>query len=773
MRSVIHLLLTIALVHIGAAATAQVTTIPVRAGEHAEFTRVVIRIPQDNGWSVTAEGRTARLTIDGPELRFDLSQTFSKIPRTRLREVQAILDGLEFGLACDCELRANEDIPQFLVIDILGSAAPIIDAESLSGTRPRTRPDALGPDRVERSRELDRAGRDLARRLRGNPDPSKLQRSLVLHPALLTGPAPAAARFTADGNINAQSARDDITRQLGRALANSVSLGTLAPTENFISEQTGAVSTDDATSEIDGALDAHLAMPRDGLIRSEADLSATPEYCRLLEILDFQHAEQAADRPPRAPPLAAVFGEFDEINHGQIVKVIKHYLSIGFGAEARLGASLLDQDDPLRDLIIPISHAIDLDPHAREMAPEGIANCGPSGLLWAFLFHGAFQLSSDESLNFLVQASESLPEILRLHLGPTIVKRLIAQGYITTAQRIQASVDRVTQTDTLELKLASVAVAFADHTSNQDESLVASLSPELSDEALVFMLSRRDQRGEAADAGLLELAENRLLALRGVPIGSEIARLLTRAFARNAAFDEAFSLTHSRHSGLSSTVLRELTHWLFDALAQTSDDTIFIVTTFTQRPWLEPYLPEETRRAMASRLDRLGFADQAALLRGPTLSGDELLVGNHFGGDQLRHAPEGAIDSADETQDFSNETDVIRARSAQAQFQADRALSERAPNVPAGLQATEDNLATIVSADATLPGTAEQVASAVPAQEAELLSSTDWSQRNADVGMLLQARTALDESRDLRTRLQTILAQPMADENQNAAETEP
>lgn len=760
MQILLRILLFQAFAFIGTTAVAQITTIPVRAGEHVDFTRLVIRLPEANGWRVTTEGRTAWLIVDGPDLRFDLSQTFSKIPRTRLRSLRTTSDGLVFELACDCELRASEDISQYLVIDILGSANPAEATRPLTRLRPQPRPENLLQGRGTRSPELDRAGRDLARQLRGNPDLPGEQRSLPLHPAL-------ALPFTneeTNGLRDLQVARDAISRELGRALSNSVALGALQPAEDFGSrpEMTDRIGT--GSHGIGGTLDAHLALPGDN---AQAASAPMPETCRLLALLDFQSDRQTQNQLQGPPPLAPIFGEFDHLDHSRMVEVIRHYLSIGFGAEARLGASLLDPDDPLRRLIFPISHAVDLETVARESAPENLASCSPAGLLWSFLLNEAYPVGSTENLNMLVQATEGLPTLLRLHLGPTIVQRLVSQGHVSAAQRIEASISRVTQTHTPELKLASVTVALAGSTTGQDEILEASLSPELSDESLVFLLSRRDQQGETAEVELIELAENRLLALRRDPLGSEIARLLARAFARNAAFEEAFALADSRHNGLTTAATRDLRHWLFDKLAQTPDDTIFVVNIFAQRPWMVPELPEDLRASMASRLERLGFAEQAGLLREDPMSFLGPIPEQMLSDNQQTRTSERRVEENNGAVDIANTADIVRARIAQAELRSEATLPDRLPDPSDSLlTAQEEDVATEFPAE-NQPDSAAQVADPRPAADPEQWSRAEPARAEPDLGLLSQARTALDQSEDFRARLQAMLAQPVSGEDRN------
>ncbi|MCC5955912.1 MAG: hypothetical protein JJU07_07410 [Natronohydrobacter sp.] len=761
-------LIIIALTIFGAPVSAQVTTIPVRAGEHMEFTRLVIQIPSENSWRVTSEGRTGQLIVDGPELRFDLSQTFSKIPRTRLRAVRTTSDGLAFELACDCALRAYEDIPQFLVIDILGDVTKA-PKETLSNLRPQARPEGLTRSQPEQSLELGRAGRDLARRLRGSTDTSSEPASLPLHPALANELLRPSTLSDNEAPTEAQLAREVIARELGRALSNSVAIGALQPSEHFSQGSDRSDLNVNGASGTDSRLHDHLELPRDDRLRTTAASDPTSEICRMLASMELQGERQDTGRLPGPPSIDGVFGEFDQLDRGRLIRVIGHFLNMGFGTEARLVASLLAPDDPLIRLVLPISHAVDLDPHAGMSAPEGIASCGPSGLLWAFLVENGYPVKSHESLNMLVQASEALPVPLRLHLGPAIVQRLVSQGHVSTAQRIQASISRVTHAQTPELQLASVTVALAASDSAHDRELENSLSPELSDEALVFLLTRRDLQGEGAEAELVALAEDRLLALRGDPLAAEITRLLARALTRNSAFDKSFELAASRHSGLTAAQASDLQHWILDALVQSADDTVFVVNTFSQQPWANADLPFDLRETMAARLDRLGFADQARLLREARLSGLGSFPDNHTDDSQLMPSTGGTAVAEEDASDVFNMPDVVRARTAQAQLQTERDSAARVPVVTNTQGSLEENsMAGPPSQLRNVSDTLESGISTLPREVVGQASSAALAPQDPDLGLLSQARTALDDSEGLRMRLQAMLAQPRSEEGQES-----
>ena len=58
---------------------AQVAT--VTAGEHADFTRVVVRVQPADRWQLSGEGTDQRLRLSNDRTRFNLQTLFDRIPR--------------------------------------------------------------------------------------------------------------------------------------------------------------------------------------------------------------------------------------------------------------------------------------------------------------------------------------------------------------------------------------------------------------------------------------------------------------------------------------------------------------------------------------------------------------------------------------------------------------------------------------------------------------------------------------------------------------------
>ncbi|AZL59448.1 hypothetical protein EI545_11705 [Tabrizicola piscis] len=102
-------------------------TARVISGEHADFTRLVVELPQESDWTV---GRIplgyAFATGSASQPGYDLSRVWNRIPRTRLRALRADPEtgALELTLACPCHVFPFEYRPGMVVLDIKDGPPP-------------------------------------------------------------------------------------------------------------------------------------------------------------------------------------------------------------------------------------------------------------------------------------------------------------------------------------------------------------------------------------------------------------------------------------------------------------------------------------------------------------------------------------------------------------------------------------------------------------------------------------------------------------------------
>ncbi|MDD7970751.1 hypothetical protein [Roseinatronobacter alkalisoli] len=610
---------------VGTGAVAQVTTIPVRAGEHAAFTRLVIQMPDENDWRLTQQGRKADLTISGPALAFDLSQTFARIPRTRLATLTQTDAGLELTLACDCRLHAAEDLPRNLVIDIARVNIPITRA-TVDTRRPPTRaphPQPALPHPAEGGGSYAlAAGQSLASMLAGRAQPLPQGPSLLLRQVL--GAHTPVMEPAQDDTVSdkPEFAMPGMTRELGRVLSEATGQGLLtpapysppagisrahspdAPVPSGTTAQdlraAGQFSVTDSVSAARGAIARRL----------QDDLFASCPPSDLIDPAAWADPATTA-LVPHIPGL--LFTEIDSLDAEITRNLVKHHLYLGFGAEARVILSLLH---PLRqeDRILEIlGHLVDLAPLPPDLLPTYLENCDGMAPLWQALAILPDDLPENFAFPALVQAIQGLPPHLRLHLGPHLVRHLVVQGHVSHAHAIRDSLDRVAEGQSDPLRIAQAALDLPRVSVQVAERLEHDLLSDPSVESLTLLLTRQQDMNLPLSDDLVDEARAILLPLRGSAEGHRIARFLAKGLSRTGRFADALSLAHGDEAGFAPADAESLFAQLLHELSRDADDVTFVTLAFAYAPWQLP-LPRDVAQDLAARLSSLGFTAQAELM---------------------------------------------------------------------------------------------------------------------------------------------------------------
>ena len=713
MRHAVAILLAIGLVAVGGAAQAQRVT--VRGGEHADFTRLVFPLPQGQGWELRQDGRSAVLRINDPQPEFDLSHAFDLIPRTRLAELHTRDDGLELALGCDCIVTATQHLPPFVVIDIL-SPPPQASGSATPAMRPPPRPGDTAAPAPEPVPQLAArtAGHRLAQLMTGRASPTQTSILPSLH-GLAPPPAPPVA-------LAAEEAADlGAAAEIAHAIAQAVDHGLLDGDAAI-----AAPASPPKTAPPDAAhwQGSHIALS-DAIAIARGDPAHSPQRpaamacpdARLLNPARWEELLGDHDPLQDIPHLpATLYSELDAISPETVTRTALHWLSLGFGAEARQILSLAPETSAETAFLRAISYLIDLEPLPEDGSDALFDTCPGGSDLWAVLAMDPQATSARTEFRALPSAIAALPRPLRLHLGPHVIRRLLALGEHAQAHAIRDMLERIAGETSPALRVALAALDLPRADAGERRALEDALRKDASVEGVLFLLQQRAEIGAMLEPGLIADAEMHLIAHRGTATGQALARLLALGLARSDSFAEAFALLHSRDAALSETRRAELFITLMRKLVLQADDANFTVINFAQTPWAQA-LPDDLRAALAARLAGLGFEDQAALMRRAAPTEAEAITPEDDSGAALEIAPQDARPTATEG-------------------------AEAAPQAPPDMPATPDT----EQAD---PGPAPAPAMTPPI--AAMLESQ---------GLLESGYASIEASSALRSRLQDLLQDP-------------
>lgn len=147
----------------------------IRSGEHGAFTRLVLQVPPETGWSLTPLASGARLDVDLDGVTFDTGAVFARLTENRLTSLSQDAPGapLELAFGCTCVATAFMHRETMLVLDIApGTLPPPIGPaevpQASPGQLPRrpTAPDDLtGPSLPHLSQNLNQFDEQLMLRV--------------------------------------------------------------------------------------------------------------------------------------------------------------------------------------------------------------------------------------------------------------------------------------------------------------------------------------------------------------------------------------------------------------------------------------------------------------------------------------------------------------------------------------------------------------------------------------------------------------------------------
>lgn len=562
-------------------------TARVLSGEHEDFTRLVIELPERLEWSMGRTDKGYAFAARGEtQPDYDLSAVWNRIPRARLADlaVDKTSGALELVLGCDCHVFPFEYAKGIVVLDIKEGPPP--EGSAFESAFP---PPVASARTSDPTPSYDWLG-GLAS---GRPE-----RTPTLPLPLDTG------------TVSLEPLRNELLEQIAKGAADGVVDMYLPgkppkppaidhaelPWGNIrIGEQPGITVTNP------GAL-----IPE----------QTAQESCARPDLLDLGSWGQV--RLPHdilAEARSGLYGEFDQPDDSAILLSARQLLYLGFGAEARqhLGMLSAEADNDAVPLYLSMSHLVDgeSDPQTPFAA---MLECEGPAALWAALARDRLPAGPGVNSDAILQAFLSLPAHLRRHLGSGLAEKFIARDDPEAVRMIRDSMKRAPDVDA-----GSVALLDAKAKLQEGDADTAQLHAETAvaldgdrAESLVALVEAHFRKLQPVDPGIAEA----LLALRGesegTSIGAEVDRAIVLALALSNQAAAAFDAEPAPF------VLSDL--WKVIQARASNDDFLLqaVLPAKAQRPEVLP----EVAQATADRLLGLGFPDAALIWLGPVAATD-------------------------------------------------------------------------------------------------------------------------------------------------------
>ena len=567
------------------------------SGEHADFTRLVIELPDDGGWTLgrTATGYAfASGAVSQPV--YDLARVWDRIPRNRLQSLRVDpgSGALQISLACPCHVFPFEFRDGMVVLDIRNGPAPPGSAFEAPFASPEANTTtAMAPSLVPTAP----AAYDWI-------EPARAGAGKSLPSAL---PLPLAT-----GSAGLDPLRDELLRQISRGAADGVVEMEL-PGKPPVPKDTTALPVSGARIAL-GELTGLAIL--DGS-EDPDDRQTDGTACLSDDILAV--ANWGADRPVLdllAEARSGLFGEFDTVDPAAVQQSIKLHLYLGFGAEALQYAKFLPESEadgspePDTGLAPLLSMARLIEGEEDPATPFAtMLGCDGAAALWAALAHSRLPAAAKVNTAAIVRSFQALPPHLRRLLGPGLAERLLERD-ANAARIIRDAMER-----TPDVLKGTVALldAKADLEADRPEAALAHAEAALADggvqsDGLIALVDAhfRSSLPLSPDVAVVLASLNRET---GLDSGTgELHRALVLALALSGQLDEAFNL--------ADPVATESAD-LWRVVAERAEDGALLAHAVRPANAALPPVASDVALALADRLAGLGFPEAALAWLGP------------------------------------------------------------------------------------------------------------------------------------------------------------
>lgn len=461
------------------AAAQQVQT--VRAVEHPEFSRIVLPLQSGVTHELAKAGSTVNVTLSGAAQEFDFSGVFDRMPRDRIRAVEATAgdDGstVSISLGCDCDVSLVPIGSGYLAVDVRRKR----DGTQQTGSRTLT---AATP-------ELRSSISDEIAATAPGPETAEAEAAQSAAAPLPDTPAPQVVELEPDARLGTRdpvldepadtpqpedpviAARRALVQQLDRAVAEG--LLSLAPQADsreptIASSQTptddpvatlpaptlvprlAATPTqiDPPDAEPPGPIDTpegHISIRPGTVAVAEEPLppeEETASVCTLeanLEIQlwprpdgDFLDAVGTARK--------ALLHEDGSPDPAGVAQLAQLYITQGFGREAEALLNVFATDLEISPLLHDLARIVEGRPLDGDGPLVAADTCGGRSLLWRAAAGLSVPELGSENWETLTTTLMELPPLLRRLVGHEVARAAVSSGALDAASDLFDLLDR-------------------------------------------------------------------------------------------------------------------------------------------------------------------------------------------------------------------------------------------------------------------------------------------------------------------------------------------
>jgi len=597
--------------------------IVVRSGEHEQFTRLVMLLPDQATWALEKNVETAWLSISDFEEGFDLSGAFEIIPRTRLNALVATDSRLELQMNCDCAVTGFVERNGYLVIDIADgipierTAEPTPLVELMPEPRTTSLTQLNLPESSFRFGDLlwadaipdteDSIGFEEQHTLKGNQQTetvSEVEQDLI-----------EAARENILEAFSAAASRGLV--EVAESVLESSPPAAVEETEVEIfdsSQRVSEVIEDNSINiRISSSADVPTDNPRSGIALSGASCP-DPAALRISswgtdDSFDHQIGESNRN----------LYGEAGRLDEELALSRARLYLHFGFGAEAKqvldMVPDIAEKHPELYDLSQYFEYGFVKNPRVLHRFPD----CDSAFALWGMLSPEAFPKTAPANTDAALLALEALPNHLKHIVGQDLADMLLRNGDLEQGAIAMRSYERLPHNKEEAVTLNNVSLdRLRNKSADAQDKLMEVVSNNTTESptALIELINERLEENAVISDDLQKLASAYLFELQGTELEPQVLRSLILAYGQAAAFSEAIENIDNHSDVLDMAQKQEVVSRVFASIELVATDSEFLERYFFDFERLSGLINDEVKLQVAERLFDLRFEDEAeAVLR--------------------------------------------------------------------------------------------------------------------------------------------------------------
>lgn len=617
-------------------------TVVLRSGEHADFSRLVLQLNGQPKWEIGRVSQGYELRIFSEGIDFDTGGVFERISGERITgfarpSQERLVIKTSKGYHLDAfELRAGQ-----IVIDIKNGPAPSNSVFEAALNNRQKRPEMSESRANTASQRQSNLGMfdQSVPSILGDPKENSQHSSnyesaletfslpMLINSPRISNDAPLPLELPAERTERVIQMESALIEQLSRAASQGLIVADIADPQAAIQEIIAPQAKSARANTLpDDPPPGDLSHVR---VKTRVDLDSREAIGKPMlstsgkECLPATKFDISDWGPKVAPYLdlaeyrGALIGEFDTADSDKVGDLARYYIFLGFGAEAKSTLREFGVIARDADLLASMAEIMDQGQASSLGRLKGQLSCNTPSAMWSVL--AAARIEKGDKINrvAVLQAFSALPLHLRRHLGPILSKRFLAIDDTDTVGSIRGAIQRAPGEhgagfEMLDAKL-ELSLGHDDVAIRKLESLVRD-GGSLASEALATLMKAKLAASEAIPKRMIEDAIASSFAIQNTPLGSELTALAVAATIQNGDAGEALDLiAHAaREDAVESETLMLLTNDAYLSLARNADDIEFMRRSLSPLAWDNiSDLDSKPRRAIATRMLDLGFADEA------------------------------------------------------------------------------------------------------------------------------------------------------------------